>query len=111
MRSAFYSTFTITDYFTASVIWAAEQSILKSSSQPRRTPINWWKKNAEMQSLIARGLYRYSDETQHKKTLSTSRKHVPKQRDILWTSKKASWQRFVSSISRSTAFKFVWDRL
>lgn len=100
----------VTD-FTNSVISAAGKYIPQSTGRTSRMPVPWW--NTETKEAIRekrRALNRYRRSPTQDNLIAFKRLRALARRKIL-TAKRSSWEKYVTTITRTTKVTEVWQKI
>lgn len=95
---------------TQSIIQAAEKAVPLTSSKPRRIPVPWWNEECSEAVRMRKRALRIFSKRPTTENLEAFRKLRAKARQTIKQAQRASWIRYISTITYRTPQTKVWNR-
>lgn len=101
----------LTEQLTHNILTAAEAAIPKTSACPRRIPVPWWDEKCKAAVSSKRKAFRVFRRAPNSENLLAFKKAKALARRTVRQAQRNSWTKYVSSITRFTPTKEVWNRI
>merc|ERR1711867_149739 len=98
-------------YFEETIINAAEQTIPKTSTNPRHIPVPWWNDECK-RDIKARekALEKFKKQPTLENMIEKKKKKAVARRTVR-KAKRESWREYVTTLNRESTSKQVWGRI